>query len=67
MADQHHIQWLFEGREEWNTRRRENDFTPDFPMRTSTRPSETQTSSTMMETSRLLDSICDARTSPVPD
>ena len=30
MADQHHIQWLFEGREEWNTRRRENDFTPDF-------------------------------------
>ena len=30
MADQQHIKWLFEGCEEWNTRRRKNDFTPDF-------------------------------------
>lgn len=30
MADQQHINWLFEGCEEWNTRRRKNDFTPDF-------------------------------------
>lgn len=30
MADQRHIQWLHEGREAWNARRRDNDFTPDF-------------------------------------
>ena len=30
MADQQHIHWLFEGREEWNARRDENEFTPDF-------------------------------------
>ena len=30
MADQQHIKWLFEGCEEWNTRRRKDDFTPDF-------------------------------------
>ena len=30
MADQQHIHWLFDGRDAWNTRRRENKFTPDF-------------------------------------
>ena len=30
MADQQHIHWLFEGREEWHAIRREKGFTPDF-------------------------------------
>ena len=30
MAVPDHIQWLLEGRDKWNMRRRENDFTPDF-------------------------------------
>ena len=30
MADQQHIHWLFEGCEEWNKRRRNSEFTPDF-------------------------------------
>ena len=30
MSDQQHIHWLLEGREEWNARRDENEFTPDF-------------------------------------
>lgn len=30
MADKQHIDWLFEGREKWNLRRRAQEFTPDF-------------------------------------
>ena len=30
MAVSDHIKWLLEGRDRWNTRRRQNDFTPDF-------------------------------------
>ena len=30
MSDQQHLHWLLEGREEWNARRDENEFTPDF-------------------------------------
>ena len=30
MADKHHIDWLFEGRDAWNQRRRAQEFAPDF-------------------------------------
>ena len=30
MADKQHIDWLFEGRDAWNQRRRDQVFTPDF-------------------------------------
>ena len=30
MANEQHIRWLFEGRDRWNARRREERFTPDF-------------------------------------
>ena len=30
MAEHDHTQWLFDGREEWHRRRRENNFAPDF-------------------------------------
>lgn len=30
MANETHIQWLFDGREAWNAKRAESDFTPDF-------------------------------------
>ena len=30
MANETHIQWLLDGREAWNAKRAESDFTPDF-------------------------------------